>query len=117
MQVIAGGFGGESAQATADGDPIADGKHADLDPWVSCQSLVELQDEVSVIPHVLPQWRIGWRHHRSIPEGVVVADDSAHLHQLDQSFMVVQIIVFIGVHEYEVKGAVIFPLFFHEIFG
>lgn len=43
-----------SSDAAAKGDPISDGKLANLDPWISSKSLVELQYEIPVIPNILP---------------------------------------------------------------
>ena len=56
-----------SFDPTADSDAITNRKHANLNPRVSCKSLVELQHKVSVVPHVLTQWCIRWGHHRAIP--------------------------------------------------
>lgn len=63
----AGKIGCGSVDPTAESDAIADGEHAELDPRVSSEGLVELQNEVPVIPHVLTHGRVGWGDHRTVP--------------------------------------------------
>lgn len=92
-----------SVEPTANGDSITDGKHADLDSGIGSESLVELKNEVPVVPDVLPQWSIRRSNHGAVPQSVVVADNSSYFHQLDQSLVVVQIVVFVCIHEDEVE--------------
>lgn len=117
VRVICGGHPqriglGISLDPTADSDSIANGEHADFNPGVSSKGLVELQDEVSVIPNVLPKGSIRWRHDGSVPQGVVVPDHPSNLHQLNQPLVVVQVVVLISVHKYEVKGPMVLLLRF-----
>lgn len=91
------------ADAAADGDPVTDWQHADLDPRVSSERLVEFQHEVPVIPDVLPEGSIRWCHDRSVPQGVVVPDHSTNFHQVDQPFVVVYVVVLVSVHENKIE--------------
>lgn len=99
-----------SFDPAADGDAVADGELADLDALVGGERLVELEDEVSVVADVLAHRRVRRRHHRPVPQRVVVRDHAAHLHQLQQPLVVVDVVVLVRVHKHEVKGAVILRL-------
>ena len=100
----------KSVEAAAEGDAVADGQLTDLDAGVGGEGLVELEHEVPVVTHVLPQRRVGRGHHGPVPQRVVVADDSADLHQFDQSLVVVEVVVLVSVHEHKVEGSVILLL-------
>jgi len=80
---------------------------ADLHPGILRQETVELQNVGLVVPEILGKWIVGLGHQGAIPKSVVVADQSSHPDQLDQTLVVVEVIVFVRVHEDEIKGAVI----------
>lgn len=92
-----------SVEPAANSDSISDGKHADLDSGIGGESLVELENEVPVVPDVLPQWSIRRSHHRAVPESVVVPDYASDFNQVYQPLVVVQIVVFVCVNEDEVE--------------
>jgi hypothetical protein len=96
-----------SLDAAAEGDAIADGELADLDAVVGGERLVELEDEVAVVADVPAHGRVGGEHDGAVPERVVVADEAAHLDELQQALVVAEVVVLVGVHEDEVEGAVV----------
>ena len=98
---------GYSLGAAAEGDAVSDGELADLDAVVGGEGLVELEDEVAVVADVLAHGRVGGEHDGSVPEGVVVAEESADLDELHEALVVVEVVVLVGVDEDEVEGAVV----------
>jgi hypothetical protein len=96
-----------SLDAAAEGDSVADGELADLDAVVGGERLVELEHEVAVVADVLAHGRVGGEHDGAVPERVVVADQAAHLDELHQPLVVVEVVVLVGVHEHEVQGPVV----------
>ena len=102
--------GYQSIDPTADSDSITNREHADLNPRVSSKSLVKLKNKVSVVTNVLPHWRIRRSHDRAVPQSVVVADHSSNFHKIDQTFMVVDIVVFVSINEYKVIRSMVLLL-------
>ena len=98
---------GYSLGAAAEGDAVSDGELADLDAVVGGEGLVELEDEVAVVADVLAHGRVGGEHDGSVPEGVVVAEESADLDELHEALVVVEVVVLVGVDEDEVEGPVV----------
>nr|GMD90381.1 hypothetical protein Iba_chr14dCG9120 [Ipomoea batatas]GME07648.1 hypothetical protein Iba_scaffold6395CG0650 [Ipomoea batatas] len=96
-----------SPDAAAQGNPIAYREHADLDPGINGQGFVKLQHEIPVILDVLPHWSIGWGHHGTVPQSVVVADHAPNLNQINQPLVVVEVVVLVSIHEYEVVCAMV----------
>jgi hypothetical protein len=96
-----------SLDAAAEGDAIADGELADLDALVGGERLVELEHEVAIVADVPAHGRVGGEHDGAVPERVVVADEAAHLDELQQALVVAEVVVLVGVHEDEVEGAVV----------
>nr|GMD84285.1 hypothetical protein Iba_chr14aCG13250 [Ipomoea batatas] len=93
--------------AAAQGNPIAYREHADLDPGINGQGFVKLQHEIPVILDVLPHRSIGWGHHGTVPQSVVVADHAPNLNQINQPLVVVEVVVLVSIHEYEVVCAMV----------
>jgi hypothetical protein len=102
--------GPRSLDAAAEGDAVADGELADLYALVGGERLVEHEHEVAVVANVLAHGRVVGEHDGAVPQRVVVADEAAQLHQLEQPLVVVEVVVLIGVHEDEVEGAVVLLL-------
>lgn len=99
--------GNQSLDPTADSDSITNRKHADFNPGVHSQSLVELQHEIPVIPNILPERCIRGCHHRPVPQGVVVPDHTSHFNKLDEPLVVVEVIVLVCIHEDEIEAPMI----------
>lgn len=92
-----------SVQFSAECDAVADGHLGDLQTRILGHEAVELQNVGPVVGDVLGYWSPRLLGHGAIPQSVVVADHSSHSHKLHQSLVVVQIVVFVRVHEDEVK--------------
>nr|ACN31111.1 unknown [Zea mays] len=99
-----------SLDAAAEGDAVADGELADLDAVVGGERLVEDEHEVAVEADVLAHGRVVGEHDGAVPQRVVVADEAAQLHQLQQPLVVVEVVVLVGVHEDEVERPVVLLL-------
>lgn len=100
------------ADPTAESDSITNGEHTKLNPRVSSECLVELENEVPIVPNVLPERRVGWGHHRAVPQSVVVADYAPNLNQVNQPLVVIYVVVLVGVNEDKVKAPMVIPLWF-----
>lgn len=100
----------KSNNTTAEGDAVPHGELADLDPVICSESVVELHHEAPGVSDIVRKQSIGWRHHRSIPERVVVPDHSPNFDQLHYSIMILQIVVLVSINEYEIKCPLLFPL-------
>lgn len=100
----------ESADPTAESDAITNRKHTDLNPRVHSQSLIEFQHKVPVVPHILPQRCIWWGHHRPIPQCIIIPNYSSYFHQIYQPLVIIQIVVLVSIHEYEIIATMIFFL-------
>lgn len=99
-----------STDPTADGDSITNREHADLNPRVGSESLVKLKNKVSVVTNVLPHWCIRSSHDGTVPQRVVVADHSSNFHKIDQTFMVVDVVVLVSINEYKVIRSMVLLL-------
>ena len=102
--------GNASLDPTAESDTITNRKHANFNPGVSCKCLVELQNKVPIVPHILPHRRVGWCHHRSIPQGIVIPNQPSDLDKLNQPLVVVNIIVLVSIHKDEVISSMVLSL-------
>lgn len=97
----------QSSDPPAEGVAVAHRKLADLDARVGGELLVELQHEFQVVAEVAGQGRVRRGRHRAAPQRVVVRDEAAHLHQIQQPPVVVDVVLLVGVHEDEVERPVI----------
>ena len=99
-----------SIETPAQRDSIGDWDLGNLDAGISGKDLVHFQREKSDIYEAFAHVNWGWTRNRSSPESVVVGNHSPDLHQIDQPLVIVQIVLFVRIHERKIERSVHLPL-------
>lgn len=100
----------KSSNTTAEGDAVPQGELSDLNPKISNHCLVECQHVILAASNFLRQRSIRRRHHRSVPQRVIISDRPPNPNQLHQPFVIVDIVVLVSIHKYEIECPLIFLL-------